>query len=74
MLNEIETAHTTTQAERRRAFIAADEAWSAELRRCYGGGAGDARYIRAGKGEPGSTLRACHDAFVAAGDAWRRGM
>lgn len=45
-----------------KAFQAADEAWSAELVRCFGKHAGDKRYLPEGKGAPGSVLRLTHDA------------
>lgn len=51
-------------------FEAADKAWSEELTRVFGKQAGDARYRQRGKGEPGSTLRARHDARDAARIAW----
>ena len=44
------------------AAIAADEAWSAELRRLFGKRAGDVRYTYEGAGATGSVLRALHDA------------
>ena len=46
------------------AWIAADEAWAAELKTQFGKSAGDARYTDLGKGEAGSLLRKAHDAFV----------
>lgn len=39
-----------------REFLAADEAWSVELRREFGKDAGTARYQTRGEGEPGSAL------------------
>ena len=39
-----------------RSFQAADDAWSAELRRLFGKQAGDVRYTARGKGEVGSVL------------------
>lgn len=51
-------------------FQKADDAWSAELQRCFGRAAGDKRYIAEGKGAPGSTLRAAHDAREHARRAW----
>jgi hypothetical protein len=54
-----------------RAALAADEALSAELTRMYGKRAGDVRYTKAGKGEPGSALRGLSDAKLAADAAWR---
>ena len=53
------------------AAIAADEAWSAELRRLFGAKAGDVRYTKRGEGEPGSELRRLHDAKIAADRALR---
>lgn len=51
-------------------WLAADEAWSAELHRLFGSDAGDVRYTRRGKGDPGSRLRELYDAFDKARDAW----
>ena len=48
------------------AAIAADDAWSAELRRLYGDQAGDVRYTAKGAGANGSELRRLHDAKVTA--------
>ena len=45
------------------AWLAADDAWSAELQRVFGKFASDYRYTKAGKGEAGSTLRRLHDAI-----------
>ena len=59
-----------TPAQLYRAALAADRAWQAELQRQFGNDAGTKRYQRAGKGEPGSTLRALHDAFREANDTW----
>ncbi len=53
------------------AAIAADDAWSAELRRQFGKRAGDVRYTKVGKGEPGTELRRLHDAKLAADVALR---
>jgi len=53
-----------------RAYVAADAAWSAELKRIFGKHAGDARYTDRGKGETGSDLRRLHDAARAANAAW----
>lgn len=54
-----------------RAAMAADDAWSDELQRLFGKRAGDARYTREGKGEPGTDLRRLHDAKLAADAAMR---
>lgn len=54
-----------------RAWVAADDAWSRELTAAFGSSAGDVRYSGRGRGLPGSALRTTHDAFVAAGDAYR---
>lgn len=52
--------------------LAADEAWSKELRRLFGKRAGDVRYTKQGEGAPGSELRRLHDAKLAADRAlWR---
>lgn len=51
-------------------FQAADEAWMKEIAKLPGR-PGDVRYTKAARGEPGTALRAAHDEFVAAGDAWR---
>jgi hypothetical protein len=51
--------------------VAADDAWSRELRRCFGPGAGDARYSAKGKGEPGTKLRRLHDAWQKWNERWR---
>ena len=48
------------------AAVKADDEWSAELHRLFGKRAGDFRYGEAGKGAPGSALRALHDAKIAA--------
>lgn len=53
------------------AAMLADEAWQQQLVKVFGKGAGDARYVSAGKGEPGSALRAAHDARQQATEAWR---
>jgi hypothetical protein len=42
---------------------AADDAYSAELRRRFGKRAGDVRYTALGEGEPGSKLRRLFDAW-----------
>ena len=54
------------------AFQAADDAWSAELKRVFGKQAGDARYVARGKGEEGSELRRLHDAREAARLTWHQ--
>lgn len=52
-------------------WIAADHAWHDAIAASYPGQrAGDLRYTAIGKGKPGTELRAAHDAFMAAGDAW----
>jgi hypothetical protein len=51
-------------------FQDADDAWSVELHRVFGNGAGDARFTDAGKGTEGSTLRQLYDAREAARIAW----
>jgi hypothetical protein len=53
------------------AAIAADDAWSAELRRLFGSSAGNVRYTKRGEGEPGSELRRLYEAKVAADRALR---
>ncbi len=53
-----------------RAALATDDAWQAELVRCFGKQAGDVRYAKAGKGEPGTPLRAAYEARKAAQEAW----
>ena len=52
----------------RQLAYAADDAWSAELRRVFGRDSGDARYQPRGMGAPGTRLRTLHDAYVAARD------
>lgn len=56
------------------AAIAADAAWSAELKRQFGKNAGDVRYTARGKGEPGSELRRLHATFRSTSDAWLKAM
>jgi hypothetical protein len=51
-------------------FQDADDAWSAELKRCFGNNAGQARYEPRGKGELGSKLRELHDQRMNAQSAW----
>ena len=55
-----------TKIEAYRAAVAADDAYSAELRRLFGKRAGNVRYTKAGTGEPGSDLRLLHDAWIMA--------
>jgi hypothetical protein len=50
--------------------LAADDAWQAELVRQFGKQAGNKRYTKEGKGEPGSELRRLHDTFRECNDAW----
>lgn len=59
---------TTVQAQA--AFQAADEAWGAELERAFGTNACNARYLEAGMGDEGTTLRRLHDARQAACHAY----
>jgi hypothetical protein len=47
-----------------------DERWGRELHRIFGNRAGDVRFTPAGKGAPGSHLRALHDARMVAQAAW----
>jgi hypothetical protein len=58
--------------EAMKAFIAADDAWSAELTRQFGKQACEARYRPQGRGVPGSTLAAAHDAREACRAEWER--
>lgn len=51
------------------AWVAADQAWQAELVRVYGGGARDARYTQQGIATP--ELLRLRDATRSAGEAWR---
>ena len=51
-----------------RTALAADDAWSAELRLMFGGRAGDFRYTARGVSTP--TLRALYEAKRAADDAF----
>ena len=53
------------------AALAAAAAWHAELHRAFGKQAGDMRYQPAGKGAPGSALRAAFENWHRANDAWR---
>lgn len=55
-----------------RAFQAADDAWSVELRKAFGKQAGDIRYTPRGKGDHGTALRAAYDAREAARIAFDR--
>ena len=52
------------------AAIKADDAWHNELVRLFKKDAGDVRYTKAGKDEPGSVLRKLHDDWEVARDAW----
>ena len=61
---------TNKAEETYRAWLAADEAWSAELRRAFGKQAGDMRYLPQGRGAPGSALRVTYEAFCAGREAW----
>ena len=58
-----------TKIEAYRAAIAADDAYSAELRRLFGKRAGDVRYTKAGEGEPGSDLNRLYLAWTEANRA-----
>lgn len=60
-----------TKQEAFQAFVAADKAWSAELRKAFGKNAGDIRYTKQGEGSPGTPLNDAYLAFKKAGDAWR---
>lgn len=52
------------------AFHRADDEWHAELTHLFGKDAGDARYQKRGKGQPGSRLRTLYEARTAAHAAW----
>lgn len=56
--------------EKHRAALKTDNAWQAELEKVFGKQAGDKRYVRAGKGEPGTALRAAYEARQMAQEAW----
>jgi len=49
-------------------FLAADHAWSANLKAAFGKQAGDKRY------QPEGAKIAGHDEFLKAGEEWRRLM
>lgn len=52
-------------------WLEADRAWGAILAATFPNAhAGDVRYTDAGKGEPGTPLRAAYDEFCRAGSAW----
>ncbi len=51
-------------------LVLADKRWSSILLTTFGKQAGDKRYTRQGRGEPGSELRKAYDAFCAARDSW----
>jgi hypothetical protein len=52
-------------------WIAADRAWMDAIESAHPREwPGDVRYTSRGKGEPGSALRAAHDTFTAARDAF----
>lgn len=52
------------------AFLRADDAWQAELAMRFGRRAADVRYTSAGRGYPGSSLRAAYDALAVARAAY----
>lgn len=56
------------------AFLAADKAWSEQLRLAFGKDAGDVRYTKRGEGTEGTPLNDAFREFKRAGDEWRRGM
>lgn len=47
-----------------------DEAWQVELQKRFGRHAVDARYTKAGRGEPGSALNEAYLARTEAQEAW----
>ena len=55
-----------------KAFQAADDAWSDELRRVFGKKAGQARHDERGKGQKNTALRKLHEAREDARLAWYR--
>ena len=59
----------STQADLYRAALAADDAYSVELRRLFGKRTGDIRYTLKGAGKPGSELRRLRDTKLAADQA-----
>lgn len=52
------------------AFELADDAWNADLVRCFGKEACNKRYLPEGKGPPESDLRKAHDRREACRRAW----
>ena len=57
------------------AWVAADLAWQAQIETTFPrGDAGTLRYTNAGKGEPGTALRAAYDEFVKAGSAYHEAV
>lgn len=50
--------------------LAADAAWSAELRKAFGKHAGDVRYTSRGEGSPGTPLNNAYLVFRRTNDAW----
>lgn len=52
------------------AFTQADQRWSMELVSAFGVAAQTQRYLPAGRGAPGSTLRAAYDARALAQEAY----
>jgi hypothetical protein len=56
--------------ELHRKALETDQAWSIELQRLFGKRAGDVRYTKQGKGEPGTALHAIWQAREAADIAW----
>lgn len=66
MLTRVLIILATMNWEHAKAAYAADDAYSAELRRLFGKNAGDVRYTRRGAGEPGTELRRLSDAKLAA--------
>ncbi len=62
----------TDEIDARREAYEADDAWSAELARVFGAkAAGDMRYVTAGRGMPGSTLRKAYELREATRIAWQ---
>jgi hypothetical protein len=53
------------------AYSEADDAWQAELEKTFGKDAGTQRYYDAGKGTPGTALRAAYERYAAAMAAWQ---
>lgn len=56
----------------RQAALRSDNAWQDELNRLFGRNAGDVRYTKAGRGEPGSTLSMLYSDFKTAQERLRR--